>query len=284
MLQGWGTGAVSAFQPKCCIWTGKGEIQSWVRCQEWSHSDLGARCSRGSTCHGWVQHRAPTGAGLPPKGSQDKAVETAAARKLGHNARHSSMERACTSCRLVTDSRDQAYTVPSENKEENCIEGTLGAFPSPSGYPCITPSSKLTINPTDIQHEGQLFPGEFGDNQRETTAETSARGCPKTPTTPFSHSQGNAAPSTRKLLLQSSLPLPQELLWAPKDIFDLSGAGAASNPSSSYSSSLLTQQLSLIPHSSLSAEQNQCPPVILSPLHHLIASSAEQEFPETVKT
>lgn len=166
MLQGWGTGAVSAFQPKCCIWTGKGEIQSWVRCQEWSHSDLGARCSRGSTCHGWVQHRAPTGAGLPPKGSQDKAVETAAARKLGHNARHSSMERACTSCRLATDSRDQAYPVPSENKEENCIEGTLGAFPSPSGYPCITPSSKLTINPTDIQHEGQLFPGEFGKTTR----------------------------------------------------------------------------------------------------------------------
>lgn len=47
---------------------------------------------------------------------------------------------------------------------------------------------------------------------------------------------------------------------------------------------LLTQQLSLIPHSSLSAEQNQCPPVILSPLHHLIAPSAEQEFPAPVKT
>lgn len=117
-------------------------------------------------CHGWVQHRAPTGAGLPPKGSQDKAAETAAVSKLGHNARHSSMERACTSCRLVTDRGDQAYAVSSENKEENCIEETLGAFPSPSGHPCTTPSSKLTINPTDTQHEGQLFPGEFGKTTR----------------------------------------------------------------------------------------------------------------------
>lgn len=66
---------------------------------------------------------------FPLKCSQDKAVETAAASNMGHDARHSSMERACTGCGLVTDSRGQAYTVSSGDKEENCIEGTLGALP-----------------------------------------------------------------------------------------------------------------------------------------------------------
>lgn len=122
--------------------------------------------ARAAGCCGWVQNRAPTRAGLPQKGSQDKAVETAAASKLGHNTRHSSMERACTGCGLVTDSRGQAYTVSSGDKEENCMEGTLGALPSPLGHPRITPSSKLTINPTDLQQEGQLFPSEIGKTSR----------------------------------------------------------------------------------------------------------------------
>lgn len=71
------------------------------------------------------------------------------------------MERACTSYGLVTDSRGQAYAVSSDDKEENCIQGTLGALPSPLGHPHITSSSKLTINPSDLQQEGQLFPGSL---------------------------------------------------------------------------------------------------------------------------
>lgn len=69
--------------------------------------------------------------------------------------------------------------------------------------------------------------------------------------------------------------LSQELLRTPKDIFDLSGAGAASNPASSYSSLLLTQQLSLIPHFSfwkLNAQQLFHPPCITS-LHRLQSRS-----------
>lgn len=69
----------------------------------------------------------------------------AAARELGRNARHSSLGRAYSGCGLGTSGGGQAYTVPSEDKEENCIEGT------PVGHSSIAPSSRLTINPTNHQ-------------------------------------------------------------------------------------------------------------------------------------
>lgn len=61
----------------------------------------------------------------------------AAASRLGRNARHSSMGRACTSCGLVTASGGQAYAVLAED-EENCIEGTLEVFPTPERHPSIS--------------------------------------------------------------------------------------------------------------------------------------------------
>lgn len=192
---------------------------------------------------------APTGAGAP-KGSQDKAAETAAVSKLGHNARHSSMERACTSCRLVTDRGDQAYTVSSENKEENCIEETLGAFPSPSGHPCTTPSSKLTINPTDTQHEGQLFPGEFGKTTRGTLQLRPQQA--RVPQNPHHTllTLTRERSSIYEPTVAAILPASPKSSFGHQRLF-LTSVVLEQLVIQQVLTLLLTQQLSLIPHSSL---------------------------------
>lgn len=76
---------------------------------------------------------------------------TAAAGRLGRNARHSSLGRVCNGCGLGTTVGGWVYAVSSEDKEKNCIKRTLGVFRTPVGHSGTAPSSRLTINPTDHQ-------------------------------------------------------------------------------------------------------------------------------------
>lgn len=102
-----------------------------------------------------------------------------------------------------------------------------------------------------FSRKGSSSQGVWKDNQRKTTAETSAsKGAPKLPPH-CSHTDKGVQLHLQGNCCCNPPCLSQELLWAPKDIFDLSGAGAASNPTTPYPSLLLTQQLPLISHSSL---------------------------------
>jgi len=172
----------------------------------------------------------------------------AAARGLGYTARHSSLGRACTGCGLGTAwggpgihyvlRRQGGKRVPREPQRYFLPQQDTPA----SLHPADQQSTPPTIN--NLQPRRADFPQRLwrGNWKEATTALTASKGAPKLPPCP-SHadsSKGTQVPQRNPCCNPPCLS--QELLWKPKDIFDPDGAGAATNPMSSYLPFLLPQQ------------------------------------------